>query len=274
MRTDAREVAAPAAAPETRRLPSLSAFFPVRDEEGNVVEMARALLAALPQVAERWELIIVDDGSRDGTAALADDLARRHADVWVVRHGRGLGYGAAIRSGIAAARYEYVFLTDGDRQFDPAQIRLLIAEIGRADAVVGYRRRRADPLGRRVMGRLWNAVVRRLVGVRARDVNCAFKLFRARALAGIALHAEGAVISAELLAHLGRRGAAIVEVPVEHLPRRTGRASGASWRVIARAGAELLELRRLLRAAPDPGERRAPPGDPPASMLTPEGSRE
>jgi len=225
-------------------LASLSAFFPVRDEEANVVPMAEACLAALPAVAVRWELVIVDDGSRDATGALADGLARRHAGIRVVRHPTSRGYGAAVRSGLAASRLEYVFLTDGDCQFDLADLARLVPALADADVVVGYRRRRADPLGRRVAGRAWNLLVRALFRLPVRDVNCAMKLFRRGAIAGVVPQADGAVVSTELLVRLRERGARIVEVPVEHFPRRGGRASGGELRVAARAVPELLRLYR------------------------------
>jgi glycosyltransferase involved in cell wall biosynthesis len=233
-------------APADGRLPGLSAFFPVFDEESNVVPMAEALLAALPQVARRWELVIVDDGSRDATGALADAFAARHPGVRVVHHERNRGYGAAIRSGLATARLEYVFLTDGDRQFDPAEVARLVPALERADVVVGFRARRSDPLFRRLYAVGWNALVRRLLGLPVRDVNCAFKLMRRDALAGLRLEAEGAAVSAELLARLGRSGRRIVELPVAHFPRRAGRATGGRARVVARAFAELLLLYRRL----------------------------
>ena len=209
--------------------------------------MAEALLGVLPRVAEHWELIIVDDGSRDRTAERAAALARVRANVRVVRHAVQRGYGAAIRSGLAAARHEYVFVTDGDRQFDPTQIRRLMAGLERADVAVGYRPRRADPLVRRLYGAAWNALMRRLFALSVRDINCAFKLLPARAVAGAELRAEGAIISTELLVCLRQRGYTIVEVPVDHFPRRAGRASGGDLRVMLRAGRELLALRRRLR---------------------------
>jgi glycosyltransferase involved in cell wall biosynthesis len=213
--------------------------------------MAAQLLAILPRVAARWELVIVNDGSRDRSGVLAEEFAREHPHVRVVHHDRHRGYGAAIRSGLAAARYAYVFYTDGDRQFDAAEISLLVAELGRGDVVAGYRATRADGLLRRLNGGAWNVLVRALLGLPVRDVDCAFKLFRASALAGLAVRAEGAVISAELLACIRARGHRIVEVPVSHHPRRHGRPSGASLAVIARAAVELLQLRRRLgRAVP------------------------
>jgi len=237
----------PLRAREALPLSSLSAFFPAHDEEANVVPMAEALLEILPKVAERWELIIVDDGSRDRTPELADQLARTHPGVRVVHHPVNRGYGAAVRSGIAACRFDYVFFTDGDRQFDPAQITALVPQLAQADVVVGYRHARADPLVRRLNAAGWNLLMRALLRLPVRDVNCAFKLFRREALAGIEARADGAMLSAELIARIARRGHRIVEVPVAHLPRRAGTPTGAKPAVILRAFAELLRLRRDLR---------------------------
>lgn len=237
------------------RLPGLSAFLPARNEDANLLPMVEAMLRVLPAVAERWELIIIDDGSRDATCALADRLARQHASIRVVHHRTGRGYGAAIRSGLRAARYEYVFFTDADRQFDPGQITVLIAELGRADVVVGYRHARSDPFFRRLNAAAWNLLVRWLFRLPVRDVNCAFKLFDRRALAGIELEADGAVVSAELLARLCQQGARIVEVPVDHFPRVEGEPTGARPRVIASAFVELFRLRHRLRKSRSPAFR-------------------
>jgi glycosyltransferase involved in cell wall biosynthesis len=226
----------------------LSAFLPAYDEEPNIGRTVPDLVAALDRLPlDRFEVIVVDDGSRDATAAVADGLAAADPRVRLVRHDRNRGYGAALRTGFASARYDWVFFTDADGQFDPAEVGLLLDHADRADAVLGYRRNRADHAGRRLNTWLWGRLVWLAVGVRARDVDCAFKLIRRDVLAGIGpLEADGAVISAELLANLQRRGARLAEVAVTHRPRRAGQASGADPRVIARALRELVRLRRRL----------------------------
>jgi glycosyltransferase involved in cell wall biosynthesis len=229
-------------------LPSLSAFFPVHEEEENVVPMAEAVLAVLPEVAPVWELVIVDDGSRDATGRRADALAASRPGVRVVHHASNRGYGAAIRSGLGAARHEWVFYTDGDRQFDPRQITRLVAELPRADVVVGWRAHRADHALRRLNTFAWNTLVGLLFGLRVRDVDCAFKLIPRRALEGLVLEAEGAMISTELLAHLRSRGMRIAEVAIDHFPRTSGTPSGADPRVVLRAFRELARLYGRIRA--------------------------
>ncbi len=230
------------AKPEPERLASCSAFVPAHDEEASIVAVADGLLAVLPRVAETWELVLVDDGSRDRTPRLVDELAATRPNVRVVRHASNRGYGAAVRSGLAASRGEWVFFTDGDGQFDPAVLADVAALAGEADAVVGFRVARADAWQRRAFTFGWNLLVRRLLGVPVRDVNCAVKLLRRSLLDDFVPRAEGGAISAELLAHLVRRGARLVELPVAHYPRRAGRASGGSMRVAMRAFAELAAL--------------------------------
>lgn len=255
------------------RLPGLSVFLPAHDEEDNIVPAAQAWLRLLPRVARRFELVIVDDGSRDRTGALADGLARRHPGaVRVVRHARNLGYGAALRSGFAAARLDYVFFTDADRQFEPADLATLLPRVDDADVVVGWRRHRADPLHRRLLSRGWNLLASRLVGVQVRDVNCAFKLFRRGVLDGLRLETTGAAASAELLAWLARRGHRVVQVPVGHHPRRTGRASGCRPDVVAQALVELLWLSRRVRSRADADAARGISYAPAVASLAPGGS--
>ena len=224
------------------RLPSCTAFVPVHDEEASIVAVAEGLLAVLPEVADAWDLVLVDDGSRDGTAALVDRLAATYDGVRVVRHAANRGYGAAVRSGIAAARGEWVFFTDGDGQFDPAVLADVVRALGDADVVLGWRATRADTWRRRAFTRAWNGIVRRFLGVPVRDVNCAVKLFRRSLVDAGALRVDGGAISAELLAHLARRRARVVELAVPHLPRRAGRASGGSPRVALQAFTELAAV--------------------------------
>ncbi|HZR81795.1 MAG TPA: glycosyltransferase family 2 protein [Candidatus Binatia bacterium] len=229
------------------RLPSLSASFPAHNEEANVEPMIKDLLGALPDVAERFEVIAVDDGSRDRTFERASAIAARDPRVRVVRHEVNRGYGAAVWTGLTAGEMQFAFFTDGDRQFDVHQIADLIPPLEDADVVVGYRVDRQDNAIRIANAHAWNWLIRRLLRVPVRDVDCAFKLFRRSALTGLTIEAGGAMFSAELLARLVARGARIAEVPVRHLPREHGKSTGGNPRVIARAFYELFKLARKLR---------------------------
>ncbi len=232
----------------TRRLDGLSVFLPSHDEEGNIERVVRGFLAELPRIADRHEVIVVDDGSRDRTAQIADRLAAAHPEVKAVHHAANLGYGVAVISGIRACTLAYVLLCDGDGQFDPADVERLLPYVPEYDVVVGRRGRRADHLVRRLNGRAWTLLVRLLFTIGISDIDCGFKLFKREALAGIELRARGAMISTELMARLAGRGAKIAEVDVRHLPRLSGEQSGASVLVIARAFRELFALYGELKA--------------------------
>jgi glycosyltransferase involved in cell wall biosynthesis len=231
----------------SKRLSSLSASFPAHNEEDNVGPMIEDLVTALPDFAERFEVIVVDDGSRDRTFERASAIAARDQRVRVIRHEVNRGYGAAVWTGLASGTMDYAFFTDGDRQFDVRQVGDLIARIDGADVVVGWRLDRKDNAIRIANAHAWNGLIRNLLNVPVRDVDCAFKLFRREVLAGLEIEAGGAMFSSELLARLAARGVRIVEVPVRHLPREHGKSSGGNPRVIARAFYELFKLYRKLQ---------------------------
>ena len=231
----------------SKRLSSLSASFPAHNEDDNVGPMIEDLVTALPDFAERFEVIVVDDGSRDRTFERASAIAARDQRVRVIRHEVNRGYGAAVWTGLASGTMDYAFFTDGDRQFDVRQVGDLIARIDGADVVVGWRLDRKDNAIRIANAHAWNGLIRNLLNVPVRDVDCAFKLFRREVLAGLEIEAGGAMFSSELLARLAARGVRIVEVPVRHLPREHGKSSGGNPRVIARAFYELFKLYRKLQ---------------------------
>ncbi len=230
-------------------MPALSFFFPAHDEAENLEALVTEALGALPPLAEEFEIICVDDGSGDATPAIADRLAAEHPAVRVVHHVVNRGYGAALRSGFAAARYPLVCFLDGDRQFRVADLSGLLARLDendRPDVVVGYRLRRADPLVRLLYARAYRLALRIFYGLRVRDPDCACKLFRTDALDGLHLESEGAFLSAELLIKLQRTGRRIVEVGVPHYPRTAGSASGANPKVVLRAIRDFWRLRLRL----------------------------
>jgi glycosyltransferase involved in cell wall biosynthesis len=229
------------------RVPALSYFFPAHNEEANLEALVEEALEALPAFADRFEVIAVDDGSRDATPAIADRLAAAHPGiVRAVHHPTNLGYGAALRSGFRAARYELVCFTDGDRQFRVADLGRLTARLLAPDApdvVAGYRIRRADPPIRTIYARLYKLANRIWFGLRVRDVDCACKLFRRPALEGIRVESGGAFFSAELLVKLRAAGRSIAETGVPHYPRTAGSPTGAKPSVIWRAVKDFWSLR-------------------------------
>lgn len=222
----------------------LSIFLPVFNEAENVGPVIRAALEVAPSICPAYEVIVVDDGSSDATEAVVRELASRNAAVRYVPHPRNRGYGAAIKTGLQSARYSYVFFTDGDGQFYLTELPGFVRPIldGEADVMIGYRNPRRDPLFRGIAGKCWCLLVRVVLGLRARDVDCAFKAMRTALVRGMALETEGACISAELLCQLELMGCRIVERPVKHRPRLRGKATGGNPRVILRAFRELYYL--------------------------------
>jgi glycosyltransferase involved in cell wall biosynthesis len=243
------------------KVSELSYFFPAHNEAANLEGLVAEALQTLPGLADTFEIVIVDDGSKDATPAIADALAAAHPEVRAVHHPTNLGYGAALRSGFAAARYDHLAFTDGDRQFKVADIGRLIdrLEDGHADAVVGFRIQRADPLVRTVYARLYRLANRIFFGLKVRDVDCACKLFRRSALEGISVESGGAFFSAELLIKLGARGRRIDEVGVPHYPRTAGSPTGAKPQVVFRAVRDFWALRLRLWAAPRKALARGTP---------------
>src|SRR5439155_783385 len=178
----------------------LSFFFPALNEEDNVGPIVEEALAVLPRFADDLEITIVDDGSTDRTGALADELARKDPRVRVIHHGTRRGYGGAVRSGLSSATRPWIFFTDGDRQFALEDLGLLIAASDGVDAVVGFRKKRADPARRLFVAWVYNRLIRLGFGGGWRDVDCAFKLFRKEVFERVPLervHSEGAFFSPE-----------------------------------------------------------------------------
>jgi glycosyltransferase involved in cell wall biosynthesis len=231
----------------TERVARLSYFFPAHNEEANLRGLVDEALETLPALAETFEIVIVDDGSRDGTGAIADELTAAHPGVVrAVHHPTNLGYGAALLSGFRAARHDLVAFTDGDRQFRIADLGRLTERLtaaDRPDVVVGYRIKRADPLVRTLYARAYRFANLVWFGLHVRDVDCACKIFRRAALEDIAIESGGAFFSAELLIKLRAAGRTVVEVGVPHHPRIAGSATGAKPSVVFRAVRDFWRLR-------------------------------
>jgi glycosyltransferase involved in cell wall biosynthesis len=227
---------------------SISVFFPCYNEQENVGRTVGKALEVLEKLNADFEAIIVDDGSSDGTGQIADEIAGRDGRVKVVHHQRNLGYGAALQSGFEAATKELVFYTDGDGQFDITEMPPLLALMEQYDIVSCYRLNRQDSFIRKINGWCWTILVCLMFGLKVRDIDCAFKLYKREIFDKIELSSTGALIDAEILARAARKGYRITQKGVHHYPRTAGVQSGASLRVILRAFKELFKLQRRIRS--------------------------
>jgi glycosyltransferase involved in cell wall biosynthesis len=233
--------------------------FPAFNEEPNIGPLLDESLEALRGMAESFEIIVVDDGSSDGTAEVVRSYAGRHPEVRLVVHPQNLGYGHALRSGLQHSRGDVIALVDGDRQFRIADLGSLVELLPDNDAVLGYRIKRADPWHRLLVAKVYHRVLAYVFGLHLRDVDCAMKLYKREVVDAILPHLESraAFISPELAIRARYAGfTRIAEVGVTHHPRVAGRSKGATPKVIARTLGEILRLRRSLgrrRAARDGG---------------------
>ncbi|TKJ37166.1 MAG: cell wall biosynthesis glycosyltransferase [Planctomycetes bacterium B3_Pla] len=226
---------------------SISVFFPCYNEQENVGRTIEKALAVLEKLGADFEVIIIDDGSTDDTGRIADDIAGRDNRVRVVHHERNLGYGAALQSGFKAATNELVFYTDGDGQFDISEMPPLLELMEQHDIVTCYRLNRRDSVIRKINGWCWTKLVCLLFGLKIRDIDCAFKLYKREIFDNIELSSTGALIDTEILARAARKGYSMTQKGVHHYPRTAGAQSGANIRVILRAFKELLVLRNRIR---------------------------
>lgn len=227
---------------------SISVFFPCYNEQENVGRTVEKALDVLEKLNADFEVIIVDDGSSDQTGRIADEIAGRDGRVKVVHHGRNLGYGGALQSGFKTATKELVFYTDGDGQFDICEMPPLLKLMEQYDIVSCYRLNRRDSIIRKVNGWCWTRLVCILFGLRIRDIDCAFKLYKREIFDEIELSSTGALIDAEILARAAGKGYRITQKGVHHYPRTAGKQSGANIRVILRAFKELFKLQRRIRS--------------------------
>src|SRR6185437_8966061 len=203
---------------------SLSIFFPTYNEEKNIRESVERTLRVAeesPYISE-FEILIINDGSSDRTKKVAEELMKEYREVRLITHDKNQGYGAALKTGIAAAQLDYIFFTDADLQFDIIELQNLLVHLDEYPVVIGYRAPRQDPYMRLLNARVWNLLNRVLFGLKVRDIDCAFKIFKRSEVQPLRLRSKGAMISAETLIRLKRRHVPIKEVPVSHLPRVAG----------------------------------------------------
>lgn len=226
----------------------LSVVLPAFNEEANIERVVRACVDYLERSGLDYELIVVNDGSRDRTGEILERLQQEIPRLRPQHHPQNRGYGAALRTGFQAARKRFVFYMDGDGQFDIRELDVILPlATDEQHIVTGYRIKRNDPFIRRLNARLFGGwLVRVLLNVRVKDLNCAFKLIPKKVLDAITLESTGALINAELYGRAVRKGFGIKEVGVHHYPRVAGTQTGAHPKVILRAFYDLFRLRQKI----------------------------
>ena len=221
----------------------LSVFFPAYNDSGTIASMVIRAVKAASELTGDFEIIVVNDGSADATAEIADELARTYPQVRVVHHPRNRGYGGALQTGFRSATKEFIFYTDGDAQYDPAEVALLWQKMGPGvDLVNGYKISRSDPVHRIVIGRVYHHVVSVLFGLKVRDVDCDFRLLRRSIFERINVEKTSGVICLELMKKIHDAGFRIVEVPVHHYHRAFGQSQLFNFRRIFRTGVDVMRL--------------------------------
>jgi glycosyltransferase involved in cell wall biosynthesis len=251
------------------RAPGLSVFFPAYNDAGTIGSLVVTALTTAETLTDDYEVIVINDGSADRTAEILDELARVYPRLRIVHHARNRGYGGALRSGFASSTKDWIFYTDGDAQYDPAEMTALWARRGDdVDLVNGYKIARSDPFHRIVIGRVYHHTVKILFGLHVRDVDCDFRLMRRSIFDRIVLEKDSGVICLEMMKKITDAGFRIAEVPVHHYHRTHGTSQFFNFRRIARTAVDVLKLWYALvirrvhdrpRPAPQPGEAARSP---------------
>jgi glycosyltransferase involved in cell wall biosynthesis len=226
---------------------SISVFSPCFNEEDNVEKLLNNMLDFIPKISTDYEIIIVDDGSTDATAELALQLAVDHPQIRVIRHKENKGYGAALRTGFENSSKDIIFFTDSDNQFDISEMTKLLPYIRDYDIVTGFRIQRRDNIVRKINEYGFNRLIRLLFGLKIRDLNCAFKMYKKAVIKSIPMKSNLAFINSEILIRARKKGFTIKEVGVTHYPRKWGTQTGANLKVITGTFHELFTLRKELR---------------------------
>jgi glycosyltransferase involved in cell wall biosynthesis len=225
------------------KLTSLSVFFPAYNDGGTIASMVAAAHVACSQVTDTFEIIVVNDGSSDYTAQVLTELQNRYLELSVVTHPINLGYGGALRSGVSAAKNDWVFYTDGDAQYNPLELTCLVAALAPGvDVVNGYKTARGDGWMRGMVGWSYNRFVQLLFGIRLRDVDCDFRLISRRIFDEIELFSNSGAICLEMVKKIEDGGYRFAEVAVSHFPRSYGVSQFFVPRRILQSLLQLTEL--------------------------------
>lgn len=232
---------------KNKKKKSLSIFFPAFNEEKNVEKSVKKAIEVAKKITNDYEIIVIDDGSIDNTASIADKLAKNNPKIVVIHHKKNQGYGGALITGIKTAKKDLIFFSDIDLQFNLKELIKFMKYIEKYDAVIGYRNPRKDPFMRLVNAWGWKMLINLLFNLRVKDIDCAFKLFNRKVFDKIKISSKGAMISAEILIRIKQANFTIKELPVKHYPRTAGSPTGAKFSVIVKAFKELIKVHKKIK---------------------------
>jgi glycosyltransferase involved in cell wall biosynthesis len=223
---------------------SLSVFFPAYNDGGTIASLVIRAVHVARSLTPDFEVIVVNDGSRDWTPQVLDELARVYqGTVRIVHHPQNRGYGGVLRTGFASATKDLIFYTDGDAQYDPAEMTLLWSQLTpEIDWVNGYKISRSDPIHRKVVGRVYHHLVKLLFRFTVRDVDCDFRLIRRRVFDTVRLEKNSGVICLEMMKKFHDAGLRVAEVPVHHYHRAHGKSQFFNFARVFRTAADVLRL--------------------------------
>ncbi len=235
---------------ETAR-PSITAFFPCYNDSGTIASVVITADRTLRVLADDYEIIVGDDASTDNSVAILEELRGLYPRLRVLLHAVNRGYGGNLRSMFAEATKDLIFYTDGDAQYDPAELTLLYQHLGEdVDVVQGWKIERHDPLHRKIIGRVYHHFVRWWFGLHLRDVDCDFRLFRRHVLESFPLVSNSGCITVEMMTRIEQGGFSVVEVPVHHYHRAYGESQFFNFRRVVRTLTELSRLWIRLKLLP------------------------
>jgi glycosyltransferase involved in cell wall biosynthesis len=222
---------------------SISAFFPVYNDWGTIPSMVLLVNSVLERVADKYEIILIDDGSKVLTKKVLAELASKVNNLRIITHENNKGYGGALKSGIYNAKYDLIFYTDGDAQYNPQELTLLLEKLDDdVDIVNGYKISRSDPVYRKILGKLYHYITKTMFGFKIRDVDCDFRLMRRKIFDDVMLEYDSGIICVEMITKITKRGFKFAEVPVHHYYRVSGKSQFFNFKRLFEVVKNLIKL--------------------------------
>ncbi len=222
---------------------SISAFFPVYNDWGTISSMVLMVEGILEKIASDFEIILVDDGSKSLTKVVLKELSRKIEKLRIITHDKNRGYGGALKTGISNSKFDWIFYTDGDGQYNPTELELLVDKLDDdIDIVNGYKISRSDPIYRKIIGRIYHHLTRFIFRFKIRDIDCDFRLMKKKIFNNMTLEYNSGIICVEMITKISNKGFKFADVPVHHYYRMIGKSEFFNAKRIVKVGIDLLRL--------------------------------